>query len=248
MFKNYIKIAWRNLLKRKVFTAINIVGLAIGFGSSILIYLFLNFHISHDNFHKNSDRIYRLITDISRDEVEYEPTVPPGFAKVFKEEYSYADKVAKIVDQDALVLRLNKDGDDVKFKKDISFVEADFFKIFNFPLLNGSDVIPITNPNTAVVTEEAALNLFGKTDVVGKTFVLENDKTIEITGVLKNFPKATFLKNQIFISFKNLEDHFEFAAGEFWGGTTSNLQAFALLKENQNIANIEDVFKEIPKK
>ncbi|MEM9648790.1 MAG: ABC transporter permease [Bacteroidota bacterium] len=63
MFKNHFKIAWRNLTKRKVFTAINILGLAIGFGSSILIYLFLNYHLSFDKFHKNADRIYRVVTE-----------------------------------------------------------------------------------------------------------------------------------------------------------------------------------------
>jgi len=64
MFKNYFKIAWRNLTKRKVFTAINILGLAIGFGSSILIYLFISHHLSFDKFHANSDNIYRIIISV----------------------------------------------------------------------------------------------------------------------------------------------------------------------------------------
>lgn len=248
MFKNYLKIAWRNLIKRKVFTTINILGLAIGFGSSILIYLFLGYHLSFDNFHDNPDRIYRMNTEIHRDDIGFRASVPPGFAKVFREEYDYADKVAKIVWRDGLVIDFTKNGEENKLKQDVVYVEEDFFRIFNFPLLNGSNAVSLSAPNTAVVTEKKALTMFGKTDVVGRTFVLENDKTIEITGVLKNLPRATFLDTEVFISFANLIDNFEFGAGESWGGTTGNLQCYALLKPNQDIANIETVLAELPKK
>ncbi|MGB6152052.1 MAG: ABC transporter permease [Pricia sp.] len=248
MFKNYLKIAWRNLLKRKVFTTINILGLALGFGSSILIYLFLSHHLSFDDFHDNSGRIYRMNTEIQRDDIGYRASVPPGFAKVFREEYDYADKVAKIVWRDGVVLDAKKNGNETKFKEDIAYAEEDFFRIFNFPLVNGSNAISLSAPNTAVLTEKKAQALFGKTDVVGETFVLENDKTIEITGVLKEWPKTSFLDTEIFISFENLVDNFEFGASESWGGTTGNLQCFALLKPNQDIAHIESVLTELPKK
>ncbi|WP_291868019.1 ABC transporter permease [Maribacter sp.] len=248
MFKNHLKIAWRNLIKRKVFTAINILGLSIGFGSAILIYLFLCYHLSFDQFHENSDRIYRMTTQENRGSIEFEPSVPPGFAKVFSEEYGYADKVAKIVDIDGYIIDVENNGSTEKYKKDVAFVQESFFKIFNFPLVNGSNMVSLSAPNTAVITENEAINMFGTLDVVGKNFVFENDKTIEITGVLKDLPQTTFLKANIFISFENLADHFEFASGEFWGGITSNLQCFALLKPNQNIADIETALLELPKK
>ncbi|UII81684.1 ABC transporter permease [Flagellimonas sp. CMM7] len=248
MFKNYIRIAWRNLLKRKVFTAINILGLAIGFGGGILIYLFLSYHLSFDNFHANADRIYRMNTEEHRDIIEYEPSVPPAFAKTFREDYEYAEKVAKISRQDGLIMDVEKNGVTHKFKEDVAFVEEDFFKIFNYPLVNGSNNISLSAPNTAVLTEAVALKMYGKTDVVGETFVLQNNKAIEITGVLKNIPKTTFLDREVFVSFENLKDFFEFAASETWGGITSNLQTYALLKPNQDIASIESVLLELPKK
>ncbi|WP_396591281.1 ABC transporter permease [Allomuricauda sp. R78024] len=248
MFKNYLRIAWRNLLKRKVFTAINILGLAIGFGSGILIYLFLSYHLSFDNFHANSDRIYRMATEEHRDLIEFEPSVPPAFAKTFREDYEYAEKVAKISSQDGLIMDVVRNGVTDKFKEDVAFVEEDFFQIFNYPLINGSNNISLSAPNTAVLTEAVALKMFGKTNVVGETFVLQNNKTIEITGVLKNIPKTTFLDRGVFVSFENLKDFFEFAASETWGGITSNLQTYALLKPNQNIASIETALLELPKK
>ncbi|PRX56832.1 ABC transporter permease [Flagellimonas meridianipacifica] len=248
MLKSYFKIAWRNLIKRKVFTTINILGLSIGFGSAILIYLFLGYHYSFDDFHPNEDLIYRMATEEHTDVVVYSASVPPAFAKVFREEYAYTDKVAKIVGQSGLVLDIEQNGNTNKFKRDVLFTEEDFFKIFNFPLLDGSNAVSLSAPNTAVITQNEAIQLFGHTDVVGKTFVLENDKIIEITGVLKNIPQTSFLEGSIFIAFKNLEDFSDFAYGENWGGITTNLQCFALLKPNQDIAQIENVLLELPKK
>ena len=247
MFKNYLKIAWRSLIKRKVFTAINILGLAIGFGSAILIYLFLTYHLSFDDFHANQDRIYRFATEEHMADIDYSPSVPPAFAKVFRENYSYAEKVAKIVDREGLILDVEKDGNVNKFSKDIMFAEEDFFKIFNFPLLDGTNAISIAAPNTAVITESEAMELYGTTDVVGKTFVLENDATIEITGVLKDIPTTSFLNGEIFIAFDNLREFSEFAHGENWGGITTNLQCYTLLKPNQNVSNIESALVALPK-
>ena len=106
MYKNYLKIAWRNLTKRKVFTAINIIGLAIGFGSSILIYLFLNYNLSFDNFHEHRDRIYRFTTEQVTDQKGYDRSVPPGFANAFKQDYDYAELTAKMAEFDGLLVRL----------------------------------------------------------------------------------------------------------------------------------------------
>ncbi|MEM8845798.1 MAG: ABC transporter permease [Bacteroidota bacterium] len=248
MLKSYFKIAWRNLIKRKVFTSINILGLSIGFGSAILIYLFLGYHYSFDDFHPNEERIVRMATEEHTDVLDYSASVPPAFAKVFREEYAFADLVAKIVDRSGLVIDIEQNGNTNKFKRDVMFAEEDFFKIFNFPLLDGSNAISLSAPNTAVITEKEAIELFGHSDVVGKNFVLENDKTIEITGVLKNIPRTSFLEGTIFIAFENLEDFSDFAYGENWGGITTNLQCFALLKPNQDIAHIENVLLELPKK
>ncbi|NER17344.1 ABC transporter permease [Spongiivirga citrea] len=248
MFKNYLKIAWRNLRKRKVFAFINIFGLAIGFGSAILIYLFLNYHLSFDKFHENSDRIYRVNTEEHRDEVEYEASVPPAFAKVFREDYEYAEKVAKIVFQDGLLIDAKANGRTVKLKEDIAFVEAAFFQIFNFPLSNGQKVAGLDAPNTGVLTEKAAARIFGKTNVVGETFVLNNNKTIEVVGVLKDLPKTTFLNSEMFVSFQNINDIFQFAGSENWGGISSNLQCYTLLNPSQNVGAIEKALEELPAK
>ena len=248
MIKNFIKIAWRNLTKRKVFTAINILGLAIGFGCVVLIYLFLNHNLSFDTFHTNGDRIYRFTTQQETDELGYDRSVPPGFAKVFKDEYDYAEYTARIMDWDEILIDFERNGTPQKVKQDIVFVEEDFFRIFDFPLLNGTDNVSLANPKTAVLTEAMAFKLFGTADVVGKNILLDNRKTLTITGVLQDIPKTSFLKAGIFVSYDNLEGIFDFALEENWGGITSNMQTFGLLRPGQDIGQIESTILALPEK
>ncbi|MDC6366937.1 MULTISPECIES: ABC transporter permease [Flavobacteriaceae] len=247
MFKNHLKIAWRSLFKRKVFTVINILGLAIGFGSSILIFLFLSYHLSFDNFHENSDRIYRVVTEEHRDIIDYEASVPPAFAKVFRENYQYAEKVAKIANWEDYQLNVGEEHNQKAFKEDAVFAEADFFDIMTFPLLNVLGDRSLEEPNTAYISEGMAQKLFGSKEVLGKTFLFDNKETIEIIGVLKNRPKTSLITEEIFISFNTIKKFNDFVGEETWGGISSSMQCFALLHPNQDIASIEEVLLELPK-
>ncbi|MFD2100100.1 ABC transporter permease [Flagellimonas iocasae] len=248
MFKNYIRIAWRNLVKRKVFTAINILGLAIGFGSSILIYLFLTYHNSFDNFHENGDRIYRVVTEERRDYIDYEASVPPAFAKVFREDYNYAEKVAKVVSWENYQLNVGEGTNTKSFKEDVVFVEPDLFDIMTFPLADAIGTRSLEDPNTAYISENMAQKMYGAENPIGKTFLYDNKETIEVIGILKNAPKTSVIPEEIFISFGTLKKFNDFTADETWGGISSNLQCFALFHPNQNISQIEDVLTELPKK
>lgn len=241
MLKNHLKIAWRSLTKRKGFALINILGLALGFGCSILIFLFVSHHLQFDKFHNNTDRVYRFVTEEHRDIIDYDASVPPGFANAFKTDYDYAEKIAKIVTWNDEIITLENDGQKLKIDEGILFAETDFFKIFNFPLVNGSDQIPISELNTAVITERMSHRLFGDENPVGKTFKLGNQELITITGLLKNLPKTSFIEGDIFISFETIKKYNGFLGGEFWGGISSNLQCFGLLRPDQNIAQIEEV-------
>ncbi|UJH69159.1 ABC transporter permease [Allomuricauda sp. SCSIO 65647] len=248
MFKNQLKIAWRSLLKRKVFSLINILGLAIGFGCATLIFLFVNHHLSYDKFHHNSERIFRFVTEQQTDIITHTASVPPGFSNAFKKDYTYATKMAKMIYWGDEVLTIEDRNLKIKLDDELRFVEADFFKIFNFPLVNGSGDVPITEPNTAVITEDMALRLFGHENPIGKSFLLGNTELITITGVLKQFPETTMFTGKVFVSFATISSFFDFVASESWGGITSNLMCFGLLHPNQDIAAIERNLTEYPKK
>lgn len=246
MIRNYFKIAWRNLIKNKSFSIINIVGLSIGVASCILIFLFVTHHLEYDNFHKNSDRIYRVVTEEHHDKIYYESSVPPGFANVFKTDYPYAEKVAKMVDWGDNIITI--DDSDKKYKETVVFAELDFFNILNFPLIASSEIDSLEEPNTAYVTETFSKKIFGDTNVLGKTVTIGNKETVKIIGVLKDLPSTSSIKGSVFVSFKTIKHYFPFVASEHWGGIVDILNCFVLLHPNQNISQIETELAELPKK
>ncbi|MAU71498.1 MAG: hypothetical protein CML04_05315 [Pseudozobellia sp.] len=248
MLKNYLKIAWRSLRKRKGFSLINILGLSLGFGCSILVFLFVQYHLQFDNFHHNADHIYRFNTEEHRDIVDYEPSVPPGFANAFRQDYDYAEIVAKSVDRDDFLFTIETSGDKKQLKADVDFTEANFFKIFNYPLINGTNEAPLTEPNTALITEQLAKHMFGDTDPINRTFVLENKETIRVTGVLKDLPKTSLNQADAFISYKTLKSYSEFLSSESWGGINSSLHVYALMRPNQSIVQIEEQLQDYVQK
>ncbi|GAA4275099.1 ABC transporter permease [Aquimarina gracilis] len=239
MFKNYIKIAWRNLRKRKVFAFINILGLALGFGCGMLIFLFINHHLQFDNFHENSDQIYRIVTEERSDEIEYEAAVPPGFANAFRNDFNYAQKVTSIYFRDEWQVSTIEDNSSKRFVSDVAFTDSEFFEVFSFSKTEELDNRSLIEPNTAYVTESFAKRMFGKENSLGQSFVLENLETIQIIGILKDLPKNSTIQGEAFISFKTLKAYDNFVSSQSWGGINSDLKCFAVLHPNQNIDHIE---------
>ncbi|SFW13192.1 ABC-type antimicrobial peptide transport system, permease component [Sinomicrobium oceani] len=250
MIKNYFKIAWRNIRKRKSVALINILGLALGFSCAILIFLFIQFHLTFDNFHKDSDRIYRFVSEVHRDHIAYKSTVPPALPNVFKNDYNYAEKVAKIIDRGEQLITVNSGATPQRYKPRTAFVEPDFFRIFNFPLIDKDFSDELTAPNTAIITREMAKKLFGDTSPINQTFIWDNKDTIRVTGVLKDLPKNTLINSRVFISFKTLQtsDRTSWIATESWTGTATSLQCFTLLRLNQDPLKIEQEMKKWPAK
>ena len=239
MLKNYIKIAWRNLRKRKIFTFINVLGLALGFGCGILIFLFITHHLQFDNFHENSDRIYRIVTEERDDEIRYEAAVPPGFANVFRNDFGYAEKVTSIYLREEWQVSGVDNNASKQFENDIAFTDVAFFEIFNFPTIQKLSNRSLSEPNTAYVTESFAKRMFGEENSLGQNFILENLETIQIIGVLKDLPRNSSIQRDAFISFKTLKAYDSFVSSQSWGGINSSQKCYAILHPNQDIAQIE---------
>src|ERR1700742_2103834 len=96
MFKNFFTISWRNLAKNKAYTLINVSGLALSMACGILIFTLVTYHLSFDNFHHDSGRIYRAVTEQHRENINYAESVPPAFARAFRNDYHFAESVANI--------------------------------------------------------------------------------------------------------------------------------------------------------
>ncbi|MEO8173142.1 MAG: ABC transporter permease, partial [Sediminibacterium sp.] len=163
MIRNYFRIAMRNLQRHKSYAFINVAGLALSMACGILIFTLVNYHLNFDNFHADSDRIYRVVTEQHRDQVSYTNSVPTPLGKAFRTDYDYSDKVARIANFSGQLISFKKGNENKKFLETagVTFAEQEFFDIFNYPLLRGDKKSVLSEANTAIITEKIAKKYFG---------------------------------------------------------------------------------------
>lgn len=251
MLKNYLKIALRNLKRRKVYTLINVLGLALGFACAILIISFVKYHLGFDAFHTKKDRIYRIVTEDHMEKVFYYPGTPPPVGKAFRNDYTFAEKVSRIYVMGWQQISLPFSGENQKFQEErgIAFAEPGFFDILDFPLIKGDKKRLLTEPNTALVTERIAKKYFGNADPIGKIIRVSNKLDFRITGILADLPENTDRRQEIYLPFSNLKDYNPWAAGDNgWGGIASDFQCFVLLKPGVSPATVNKVFPAFSRK
>ncbi|HZH37567.1 MAG TPA: ABC transporter permease, partial [Flavisolibacter sp.] len=187
MFRNYVKIAIRNLLRQKAFSIINISGLAIGMASAVLILLWIQNEVSHDRFHEKDDRIYTL-NNRDRFNGEYWAwnSTPKMLGPTIKADYPDVEDVVRTSGTGFLFSygekRLNATG---------NFTDPGFLNMFSFPLLKGSAGSALVGNNNIVVTEKLAKKLFGNEDPMGKIVRIDSADHFTVTGLLKDLPNNT---------------------------------------------------------
>lgn len=251
MLKNYFKIAWRNLRRNKAYAIINIIGLSMGIACSILIFIWVSFHFSFDNFHPDANRIYRVVTEIHNENNGTTPGVPPPFTKAFRNDYTFAEKTARVVGFGGTLVSLPEEKDNKKFQEDdgVAFAETEFFDIFRFPLVQGSGYKVLNEPNKALVTEHIAKKYFGTTDAIGKKIRIDNKSDFIIAGILKDLPQNTDRRHEIYLSDYNLKDYSPWIANDkSWGGINSETHCFTRLKPGVTPAQVEKVFPGLKRK
>jgi putative ABC transport system permease protein len=189
MFRNYLKVALRNLWKSKGFTAINIIGLASGIGVCLLIVLYVTDELSYDRFNVNADRIYRLDADIYFNNTQFTASISPKpLALTLAKECPQVEQMVRINGQNDVLIK--KGGGWIR-DHHVAFVDSTFFKVFSIPMITGNAATALNEPNSIVIDESAAKRYFSSTDVVGKTLEMENKTICKITGVMKDFPRQS---------------------------------------------------------
>jgi putative ABC transport system permease protein len=201
MIKNYFKIAWRNIIRQKGYSVINIFGLAIGIAACMLILQYVYFELSFENFHTNKARIYR----VQQDRYDNGKLSTQWAAGAFAAGNSFKDAIPEIEDYVKLVstspVVAEKNHQPVKLDK-VFYASGAFFKIFTYPLLQGNADSALTKPYTAALSETSAKKIFGTTDVVGRALNLNRrDINYTITAVYKDAPVNTQLKPDILLSY-----------------------------------------------
>jgi len=244
MIKNYFKIAWRQLRRNKAYAFINVAGLTLGITCSIVIFVLVHYELSFDNFHKDKDRIYRVVTEIHHDDISYTSGTPSPMGKALRDDYGFADKLARVRVLGNPLVSVTSGNDIHKFveTQGLALADPEFFDIFNFPFLKG-DRSTLANPNTAVITEKLATKYFPGQDPIGKVLRIENSMNFTVAGVLKDLPANTDRSQEIYLPFVHLKDFDSSLAGpNSWSGINNNMQCFVRLKEGATPASVENLF------
>lgn len=208
MFKNYLKIALRNLWKNKGYAFINIVGLSVAFCVSVFLFLTAYFSLSYDNFHVDKDRIYQTYFFSNGPEgVNRAASMPLPITPALKAEYSEIESIARVINGWDVVEYKGKYLD-----KQIKFTEPDFFRIFTFPFIEGNEQAALQDLSSIVITQHMAKAVFGNEQALGKRIDVGlegNKKQYVVTGVLADFPENSSLKFDAFVRSENLGSYQE---------------------------------------
>ncbi|WP_234736887.1 ABC transporter permease [Tellurirhabdus bombi] len=208
MIRNYLKIAFRNLWKNRLTTAINVVGLAVAFGSSVLLFLTAWFEWSYDEFHTNANQIFRTYS-VSNDPegVSKSETMPFPLVPTLKQEFPEVEKAARIMWGSSVIQYGDK-----QLRKQVRCTDADFLEMFSFPLKQGSSQTALNSLSSLVISENTANDIFGNASPMGKTVRIGSNgvwKDYVVTGVVADAPKNSTIEYDAFIRIENSPSYAE---------------------------------------
>ncbi len=205
MFKNYFKVAFRIIKRYKGFSLINIVGLAIGMGSCLLIFLYVQDELSYDRYNKDADRIFRVGTYIKMQSREMSvASVCAPMAKALVDEFPEVETAVRFREGESNYLF--KAGENSYREGRVVFSEPSFFDIFSIPLLKGNPDTALEFPYTLILSKKTAAKFFGTEDPVGKILTVDNSQDYEVTGVFKDIPNNSHFHFDIIASLSSLEE------------------------------------------
>lgn len=241
MIRNYLKIAWRNLVKNKIFSFINIAGLATGLACFILIALYVVDELSYDRYNEKASRIYRVDSDIKFGGTEQKLAVcsdPMG--TTLKNDYPEVEQYARIFADSP---RRIKKGNIFITEQNVANADSTFFDVFTLPAISGNTKTALNEPNTVVVTEKMAQKYFGSTDVIGKTIETnENGSTLyKVTAVIRDIPHNSHFNLDLIFSMDNVDYQ--------WGNYLShNFQTYIVLQNGTDPKKFSKNFSQVIEK
>jgi predicted permease len=188
MFKNYLKIAFRNIIRHKAYSAINISGLTIGMASSILILLWVRNELSYDRFHKNADQLYRITVDASGYKAAVNPAGMPAGLQ------AEIPQIKKTVRLSHLSSNIFESGQNKFEEKKVFYVDPTFLEVFTFPLVKGDPKTALQRIDGVLLTERMAKKYFGDQEALGRTLKKDNDNMVTVTGILADVPANSHLQ------------------------------------------------------
>ncbi|MEM8968129.1 MAG: ABC transporter permease [Bacteroidota bacterium] len=241
MLKNYLKISLRNLLQHKMYSAINILGLALGLAAFLLINEYIRFEQSYDRFFTDAERIYRLSTvqvvngEVGvKDAMTFHPAAP-----VLQDELPEVEEYTVTYKFNELVFR---QGNDLVQEKEVIAADANFFNVFDYEVLQGSADDMLSEPNTLVLTKSKAEFYFDDQNPLGQTLEIlgEFNRTFKVTGVIEDVPENTNYKFNMLISDESIKARYE---QDDWNGF--NYYSYLKLKPQASLTEVESKLEDL---
>lgn len=235
MYKSYFKFAWRNILKHKTSSLMNVLSLSVGIACFIFIFIYLKGELSYDKFHQDADRVHRVAIDFMDSQGRRVPdaTTPPALAPALKSNFPEVASAVRIFPNWGSKFLLGTSPEKRYYEEDLLRTDSTFFDVFSFEMIYGDKTTALDNPDQMVLTQTAALKYFGREDVLGETLTLfgEENRVYQISGVLKDVPfnshfKFSFLTR---LSFSNIDQN--------WGWY--NYYTYMKLTPEADIAGME---------
>jgi putative ABC transport system permease protein len=234
MFKNYFKIAWRNLLKNKAASAINIFGLMIGFCSCLLMGIYILHELDYDDFEVKGDRIVRVIMGYRFNGDNNEKKMSETsvrVAPVFKRSFPEIEEAVRMTENKSIVEYDNKVFDETRFM----YVDSSFFNIFSLKLTSGNPKQALSAPNRVILTASTAKKYFGDKAPLGKAIMVGTDKQLYlVTGVMPDCPSNSQIKFDFLASFTSLD--LTSKEQSYWD---PNYTTYLLLKTPSDIRSLQ---------
>jgi len=243
MIQNNFKIAWRNLIKNKGYTLINIIGLAIGLACSFIISLYILDELSFDQYHANKDRIYRVVHNWKDQAGRTSPDQVWGNAPVgtaLKADFPEIEKIVQFSGQSSILLKY----DEKSFQEDkVFFMDSTAFDVFSWQMIKGEPKTALISPYSVVLTETTAKKYFGEEDPMGKA--IEGGETggraaagvYKVTGIIKDIPANSHFTFDALMSMSSFRQSWEDPFNQ-WGYV--DFYTYFVLAENANIADLEN--------
>lgn len=239
MFKNYFKTAWRNLLKNRTFSIINIAGLAIGLSCFLLITMYVLDELSYDKFNKKADRIYRIDSDIVFGGTALKLAVASDpLGATLKKDYPEVEEFVRFYNSSGS--KLIKKGNEWINENAVAHADSTLFNVFTLPAVAGDTKTALNEPNTVVITASTAKKYFGTTNAVGKTLETnDRDNTVyKVTAVIEDIPKNSHFNFDFFFSMDNVEYGF----GNY---LSQNFQTYVLLRKVTDYKKFDKIFEQV---
>ncbi|MCK4853171.1 MAG: ABC transporter permease, partial [Bacteroidales bacterium] len=233
MFRNYLITAIRSLYRQKGFSLINILGLAIGLACALLILLWVQDELSFDKFHEHADRLYRVEEDQYYSGEVYHVTVTPyPCGPVWKEEIPEIEDACRYQWPSGMLFTYEEEA---FYEGGCVAADSTFFDMFSYEFLHGNKATALTEPYSAVLTEETAKKYFGDENPIGKGLTVNNKYEFTVTGVLKSIPKNSILEFEILVPFDYLKETGQYQ--DSWG--SNSIRTFIKLYENAVLDSVD---------